>query len=374
MEVSEIKQDCRFFKGDVPCKPSKIFDILCNNCEYYNKIKEKILIIKLGAAGDVLRTTPLLYPIYNNYPDSYIIWLTNFPDLVPIKKYNSNFKIESIGVDSVFEFNLNNILYLNEIDFDILINLDKDNEAIALTKTINAKKKYGFTLKNRVCYPVNKFSNQKYLSGVFDKVSKENKKSYLEEIFEICEFRFQNEKYILNKDSDFKSNWDLDKSKTIVGLNTGCGTRWISRQWKEEYWIELIKLLQKEDFEIVLLGGLQEHNKNLKIKNVTNAKYFGYYELKKFINLVDCCNVVVTPVTMALHIAIALEKYVVLINNIFNPNEFELYNNGVIVMPDKECKCYYSPVCINKEYNCMDFLPPVKVFNSIMEYRKKQIK
>jgi len=375
LKISEVKEDCRFFKGDIPCKPSKIYNVFCNNCNYYNKIKEKILIIKLGAAGDVIRTTPLLYPIHREYTNSFIFWLTNYPELVPLKKYNEEFKSVSVGVDSIIEFNLNNIIYLKEINFDILINLDKDNEAIALTKSINANKKFGFILKDRFCYPADKLSLHKYLTGIFDTLSKENKKSYQEEIFEICGFKFQNEKYILNIETDLSVDWNLDKSKIIIGLNTGCGNRWISRQWKEEYWIELIKLLKNEnDIEIVLLGGSQEHERNLRISDKTKVKYFGNFELKKFINLVNHCDIIVTPVTMTLHIAIALNKYVILMNNIFNPNEFELYNNGVIIMPDKDCKCYYSPKCINKEYNCMDYLPPQKIYNAIKEYRKNRKK
>lgn len=374
MKLSDVKTNCRFFKGDIPCKPSKSYNVLCNNCLYYDEVKEKILIIKLGAAGDVIRTTPLLYPINKKYPNSFIIWLTNFPELVPLKKYDNKFNNTSIGVDEVLEFNFGNMIYLKEIDFDILINLDKDKEAIALSKSINSKEKYGFTLKDRVCYPFNELSEDKYLTGVFDTISKENNKSYLEEIFEICEFKFNKEKYILEKDTSNIDNWDIDKSKTVVGLNTGCGTRWISRQWRDEFWIELINLLKEKNFEVVLLGGPQENEKNIRIKNITNAKYFGHFELKKFISLVDNCDIVVTQVTMALHIAIALEKYVVLMNNIFNPNEFELYNHGVIIMPEKECKCYYNPVCINKEYNCMDYLKPEKIYKAILKYSKKSIK
>ena len=56
----EVKRDCRFFRGDVPCKPHKQHGVHCSECKYYEKIDKNILIIKLGAIGDVIRTTPLL--------------------------------------------------------------------------------------------------------------------------------------------------------------------------------------------------------------------------------------------------------------------------------------------------------------------------
>ena len=52
---------------------------------------------------------------------------------------------------------------------------------------------------------------------------------------------------------------------------------------------------------------------------------------------------------MALHIAIGLSKHVVLLNNIFNKNEFHLYGKGKIIEPAVNCIG-----CYKKEYdgNC----------------------
>ncbi|MDQ1266903.1 MAG: hypothetical protein QG635_2056 [Bacteroidota bacterium] len=52
-------------------------------------------------------------------------------------------------------------------------------------------------------------------------------------------------------------------------------------------------------------------------------------------------------------------------NNIFNPNGFELYGRGVIIQPEKPCQCYISPKCKNKEYFCLDSLLPETVFNAV---------
>ena len=77
------------------------------------------------------------------------------------------------------------------------------------------------------------------------------------------------------------------------------------------------------------------------------------------------CHVVVTGVTMGLHIAVGLKKRVVLMNNIFNPQEFDLYGRGEIVSPDRTCTCYYRPTCRNEEYRCMEHLPADVVFQAV---------
>jgi heptosyltransferase-2 len=75
----------------------------------------------------------------------------------------------------------------------------------------------------------------------------------------------------------------------------------------------------------------------------------------------------VSAVSMAMHITIALKKKLVLFNNIFNKNEFYLYDRGVILEPDFDCPCYFTSVCPN---NCMQYLYPEKVLDSIITLLK----
>lgn len=360
LKLSDIKFDCRHFRGHIPCKPNKQYGVICTDCSYYDKTEQRILIIKLGAAGDVIRTTPLLFPLKKQFPNSKIFWLTNSPELVPV---NSSPK-----ADEVLKYNLQNVSFIFATEFDLVINLDKDYEAISIMNNVSAKEKKGFTIKDGSCYPIGKSAEEKFFTGIFDQVSKENTKNYMQEIFEICGYEFNGEKYLLDideKNSVHEKDWNIDSGKKIVGLNTGCGERWTSRLWSNDYWIELINKLKNENTEVILLGGPGEDEKNKLLNEATNAKYFGVYDLKTFIQLMNKCDVIVSQVTMSMHIAIAAGKKLVLMNNIFNPNEFYLYDNGEIVQPRKDCKCFFQPVCINKDYKCMDLLKPEDVFDAV---------
>jgi len=58
--LASVKVDCRWFRGDVPCSPHKQHGVHCvdaegRSCTYYDPRTENILIIKLGAIGDVIR-------------------------------------------------------------------------------------------------------------------------------------------------------------------------------------------------------------------------------------------------------------------------------------------------------------------------------
>lgn len=351
-----INTDCRHFRGDIPCKPHKLYNVHCDDCSYYDKTVEKILIIKLGAIGDVIRTTPLLKKIKEHYPTSSIYWLTYTPEILP-----------KSWIDKAVSVSIENIELIKNINFDWSINLDKDPIAISLTNSINAKRKSGFTIdENGHAKPIGtEAENHKWITGLFDDMNKQNTKHYVQEIFEICGYEFNNEEYFIDvppKNIDF----NIDHSKKVVGLNTGCGGRWTSRLWPDKHWIELAKGLISNNYEVILLGGQQEDEKNRRIEKLSGAKYLGHYPLNDFINLVDECDIIVTAVTMAMHLAIALKKKLILFNNIFNKNEFYLYNRGVILEPDFDCDCYFSPTCPNE---CMQYLNPQTVLDAIIKLR-----
>jgi heptosyltransferase-2 len=347
-----IHNDCLLFRGDIPCKPHKEFGYHCEDCPSYKKISIKILIIKLGAIGDVIRTTPLLSKIRNEFPNSHITWITYSPDI-----------LSKTWINRVLYVSPENIELLKNIEFDWLINLDKDGLAISLANSINAKKKSGFTIDEfGHAKPIaSKAEGHKWITGLFDDLNKQNTKHYVQEIFEICGYKFINEEYILEVEPS-GIEWNIDKTKKVIGLNTGCGGRWTSRLWPTEYWTILAKELLTNGYEVILLGGEQEDVKNKFIQKESGAKYFGFFPLKIFMDLLDQCDTIVSAVTMAMHLAIGLKKNLILFNNIFNRNEFYLYGRGEILEPDFNCDCYFSPTCKN---DCMQYLYPERVLASI---------
>jgi heptosyltransferase-2 len=351
----KINIDCRFFKGDSPCKFHKEEGVHCDGCPYYQKIVKRILIIKLGAIGDVIRTTPLLHKLKELYPGAEITWITYTPDVVP-----------SI-VDHALNFELKNILLLRSIKFDLLYNLEKDLEACALANQVSADVKKGFKLESGRCSPIDRDSENKWITGLFDDINLANQKSYPQEIFEICGLPFKGERYILDVTEE---KWNIPENHPLIGLNTGCGERWSTRLWPLENWIELAKKLKEKGFGVLLLGGESEDEKNRRIAHESGSTYVGHFPLKKFFTLIDQCDLVITAVSMGLHIAIALNKKLVLFNNIFNRNEFELYGLGEIIEPGVECLGCFRGECPR---NCMELIKPSQVFETCQRVLHKSL-
>lgn len=350
-------EDCRHFRGDIPCVPNKREGVHCDGCPHYDPLEENILIIKLGAAGDVIRTTPLLWRLQQDHPKARIWWLTYSPELVPASR-----------VDRILKWSPESLATIEALHFTRMINLDKDAYACGLANRVSADKKEGYVLgKWGETEPADERARDKFITGIFDDVSRSNRKSYPVEMFEICGYEFNGETYILDVPGGITFP-ELDLSKPLVGMNTGAGIRWTSRLWDEKNWADLANKLLDDGKSVILLGGPDEDPRNREIQRLTGgrAQYLGTFPLKEFVALVDLCELVITGVTMAMHITMALRKKIVLMNNIFNPYEFgDLYGLGEIVEPAKPCQCYFRGKCINPEYFCLEHLLVEKMFEAV---------
>ncbi len=352
VDVSHYRPNCSHFRGDIPCKPHKLYGVHCDGCQYFSSQKGTVLIIKLGAVGDIIRTTPLLRRISLEYTESPIWWLTYTPDVLPDGI--------SVFTPSAFTFET-----FRSIHFAAVINLDKDLEACAITSQIKADKKFGFTLLDGKPSPCNDLASSKFIRGIFDDVSKANFESYPKEIFDICGWQFSGEEYVMPHFPEVEIP-SLNNVQPVVGLNTGCGERWTSRLWAVENWEELIVRIQNAGLTPLLLGGKQEEARNRELQLRTASAFAEPASLQQFFGVMNNCDIVVTGVTMGLHIAVGLRKRVVLMNNIFNPHEFYLYDRGEIVEPQKECHCYYRPSCQHDAYRCMEHLSVASVFEAVL--------
>lgn len=259
--------------------------------------------------------------------------------------------------------------------FNLVISLDKSLPEANLLKMVKADEVWGFVANDEgKILPANRHAENKWVTGIDDKRMAENNKHFVEELFEICGWKFENEKYCIQEPQ--KTDYNLRRSgRKVIGLNTGCGERWVTRIWPTGHFEELCHLLKKQGYTVVLLGGLAEDSKNKLISKKTGAKYLGVKPLLEFVDLVSQCDVVLTSVTMALHIALALEKKVVLLNNIFPKNEFHMYGLGQILEPNISCKACYKSTFDSKchQYDCLGLVTPQIVLEQITNEINKDL-
>jgi ADP-heptose:LPS heptosyltransferase len=352
--IENLRTDCIHYVGDRPCRPHVESGLRCT-CNYFQATTRRGVIIKLGAAGDVLRSTPLLRTLDPINTGTKVLWVTHFPDLLP------NDICEAVRPTAA------TLARIARGRWDFCWNLDKDPEACAIAASTKANEYSGYTLRDGVPYPVDQAAWHKFATGIDNPYSRRNRQSYVEEIFDITGLPFRGEEYWLRDPTPTarEKAAELLPKGCPIGLNIGAGKRWPSRIWPTEYWIELIKLLKAHGLQPVLLGGPEEVEMSAMLVKATGCSASGVQPLETFYAMIEGCQCVVSAVTMAMHLAIGARTPLVLLNNIFNPYEFELYGRGEIVEPPVPCDCYYSPVCRTGR-RCINEILPAAVFAAVL--------
>jgi len=284
----------------------------------------KILIIKLGALGDVIRTTPILESIKEKYKDSEIYWLTK-KESKEILENNSH-----INKILTLPYNENNI-------FDILYNFDIDEEATKLALNIKANKKYGFYYNDGYPSTFN-LSAEYYLNTLFDdELKKNNKKTYQEMIFEVAELPYKKQLtmiYLNENDKKYAQDFigkNNIKNRNLIGIHIGASSRWPSKSWHESKIKEFIKKLIEKNYNIILFAGLNEKDKQEKIIRELNNEGINICyndpsnSMKQFASLVGLCKIVVCSDSFALHVSLALKIKTIVLFFCSSPDEIEGY-------------------------------------------------
>lgn len=364
------KQDCRFFHFDRPCKYHKDIGIVCRDCGYYSKIVKKILIIKLDALGDVLRTMAILPSLKNKYPDAAITWVTR-GDAIPLFD-----NIES--VDEVLDYTdpyTNHLL--QTVDFDLILNPDANKSAIFMTSVARGKEKRGFYLSgSQEIIASNDKAHKWFDMGINDELKKQNTMTYQQIVMEIFDLDVDSSHIPLElglaeveSARIFSKKNGLDKKRPVIGLNIGAGDRWQNKAWPVEHYKTLIDHLLSKQHQILLLGGVAEkHKMNILEKEFGDKVVSGGWNnsLRDFFSILNVCDVMVSSDTMAVHAALALGKKVVVLFGPTSLNEVEVYGRGIKLSADMDCLVCYMPSCDEKP-GCMDLLAPELVENAILK-------
>ncbi len=352
--LKNLKTDCYHYRGDLPCGPHRRAGKTCS-CDEYLPLKGRGVIIKLGAAGDVIRTTPLLRALDPLTTGTKVLWVTHSPELMPPEC------CEAVKPTAAV------MARIASMEWDFCWNLDKDIEACAIASQVRAKQYAGYSLRNGVPYPVDERAWHKFATGLDNPYSKANNLSYVQEIFDIVGLPFRGEEYWLREpvDSSKRLAEEILPGNGWVGLNTGAGWRWPTRIWPEKNWVALIAILKNSDLKPVILGGPEEIALNDRLAAATGCLWPGVKSLDVFYAMVSRCDALVTSVTQAMHLAIAARVPLILFNNIFNKNEFELYGRGEIVEPLVPCDCFYDAVCQSGR-NCVKEITVERVAEALL--------
>jgi len=356
----EIAFDCRYFIGDRPCTWHKSTGVLCI-CDHYQRVEERLLIIKLDAMGDVLRTTSLLPPLAERHPKASITWITR-RESRPLLERNPY-------ITEILDYGEDALLQLRVRTFDRVINLDAGKTSAALAAAANATQKDGFILDTRGYVQATNAAAQRWLEmGVFDDLKRQGSRTYQDLMADIIGLSGCAHRYVLHlsdeereRGKEYLHKLGVDFSRPVIGLNTGAGRRWELKQWREDGYLELVgRIAKKQAAQFVLLGGPEERERHVRLASRSKVPLIDAgcnNPVRHFAALVGACDLVITGDTLAMHLALAQNRRTIVLFGPTSANEIELYGLGEKVVPRMDCLSCYKQKC-DFVPNCMDLITP----------------
>lgn len=290
-----------------------------------------VLIIKLGAMGDVLRTTPLLRVITGD-----VYWITQ-KECIPLLAAGNNLK-KIIDVDYAER-------ELRDMYFDLVICLDDSIKAAELATRFNNGSLIGSfaDTSGKVSYTGS--SKEWFDMGLISKLGrkksdglkKRNTKSYQEIIFAMFGKEFKGEEYTIN----FNGRLNKDtKREILIGIESRADGRWSTKQWNK--YKQLAEVLHRDG---LIVRFFQQRD-----------------TIHEYINDLSECGLIITGDTLSLHIALALKIKVVAIFTCTSAAEIYDYSRMIKVISPALEKAFYSREYIKE---AVDAISVENVYESV---------
>lgn len=368
----DLKQDCRHVRWDRPCAPHKRRGKECATCDEYAPVRHRVLMVKLAATGDVLRTTAFLPAIHAAWPQAKVTWLTRKS---AVALFDGNPLVDEVlATDDAVT-----AARLATETFDVVLCPDADPDAAVLAAMAKGKERRGYVrdASGRIV-PLGPGAARWLAMGLGDRNKKANTQTYQHLVAEVLgldpaavrEPILEPSKHDSAEATAFVRG--LPGQGPLVGLNTGAGGRWAYKQWTRAHQQTFLRLATDAGLRVLLLGGPEEvaTHKELLAAATGQPVFDGgnHNSYGRFAALIDQCRAVVTSDSLAVHCAAARKVPAIVLFGPTSAAEIEVYGRGSkIVPPGLDCLCCYLPRC-DRVPHCQALIEPAVVLAAVQQW------
>ncbi len=346
------------------------------------KNPKKILIVRLGAIGDVVHVLPALRTLRLNFPDSEISWLvedkakdiiTDHPDInevivFPRRKWQREIIRVNKTINTLLEF-LSFYRKLRNGRYDLVIDFHGNLKSGIMAFMAGSGNRIGFGKGD--CKEFNYLFTRHHVNPSNKRMHKIDKNLMLLSGLGV-EVNYQRPELPVSKtDKDYVAKFidtDISNSKPMIIIHPCTSTFGSYKEWPVmNYAILADMILKAFDVNVIFTWGPNELGVVREIVSNMKHKAFVACEtkpIKRLIELIRCADLFISGDTGPLHIASVLDVPVVAIYGPKDPAIYGPYNGKAIVIK-KELPC--SPckkrTCTDPE--CMTSILPEEVFYAV---------
>jgi lipopolysaccharide heptosyltransferase II len=338
--------------------------------------RENILIIKIGAIGDVILSVPSVRAIRAKYPDAVIKVLVGLEARQVFKGcpyIDETIVCDLKGRDRSYKNFIRLAARLKRNHFDIVIDLQNNKRSHLLSFLSFAPLRYGYD-NGKLSFLLNKKVEDE--KGHIDPVSHQFR------TLKLAGVRSNDKKLELWPQDEeeewaenfMKNNWIDARNQRLVGINPGASKRWSSKNWPIQSVSALCdELAKKYNTRVVVTGTKADIEDANKIKSLAKCKPIvasGKTDILQLAALIKRCSVFITTDSATMHVASAVKTPFVAL---FGPTEpgrhVPISAKYDVIRTEINCSPCYKSSCI-KGNECMKRISVEEVVDSIKKYIK----
>ncbi len=331
---------------------------------------QRILVIKIGAIGDVILSVPSLRVIRNNYPKAFISVLIGDKSRHVLKRcpYIDDIIIyerKGKGISLTGLINISGVIRKQAFDISIDLQNNTKSHLAAWLGSVPRRygydnRKFGFLLNNGLRY-------LRIGAGPCEEQFRILKKAGIDTIGASRRLEMWPSKEDFTYIDDFLKNEWVGEGQVLVGINIGCS--WATKRWPLKCFARLSDMLSERDIRVVVTGSREETALYKGFSEMTRSKIInavGRTSITQLAALIKKCRAFVTGDSAPMHIASSMDVYCV---SLFGPTDprrhVEPTEKGVVIYKELSCSPCYKSDC--KNVKCMEKITVEEVFKLVME-------
>ncbi|MFH1478940.1 MAG: glycosyltransferase [Candidatus Omnitrophota bacterium] len=331
--------------------------------------KKRILVIKLGAIGDVILSVPSLKLLRNNFPNAFISVLVGNESRHILKK--CPYIDDIILYDNRSSSNIRSLVKISNTirskGFDMSIDLqnNKISHFIAWFSFIPMRsgydnKKLGFLLNNGIKY-------LNIASGPIEEQFRILKKAGCDTSSASRRLElWPSREDFLYVDNFLKSEW-IGEGQVLIGINIGGS--WKTKRWPKRNIARLIDMFASKHIRVVITGAENEKALAEELKCITKSKIIdavSKIDILQLASLIKRCKVYITGDSAPMHIASAMGvEFIALFGPTDPRRHVEPTAKAAVIKKDLACAPCYRSKC--KNIICMDKISVDEIYRLVME-------
>lgn len=288
---------------------------------------KKILVINLMHLGDLMLVTPVLRVLRKNFPTAHLALLADkkLADLVQLNKnLDECILIDKKGVDNNLINFAKFIFKIRKKNFDLVINLHRNERASAIAAFSGAEKIVGYSkpffslffnkvmLNPSIARHIKHGFKTEYVPG-----SQHQVKSHFDVLRECCGITEFDDgglemwiDYATKLEATKIFNENFPPNTKVIAFNIGAS--WLTKRWLDDYFATCADELLRRGYGVAFLGGTMDEEivnscvSKMSEKNNPLMKIFtGKFTLAMVAGFLDKCVLFLTTDSGPMHIGVS---------------------------------------------------------------------